>query len=58
MSEVGQTSRENGRYRCTVCGAEVQMHAGETFPACPSKDHTPKWVLSEELILTMAGAVR
>ena len=47
--------RENGRYRCTVCGAEIHVQAGETFPSCPSKDHTPKWVFSEERILTMAA---
>jgi len=58
MREIGQTSPEDGRYRCSVCGAEVQMHAGEQFPACPDKDHTPKWILSSERVLTLAGAGR
>jgi len=58
MREIGQTSPESGRYRCATCGAEIHMQAGETFPSCPGKDHTPRWVLCEELILTMAGSVR
>lgn len=58
MSEIGQTSPESGRYRCSICGAEIHVEAEETFPACPSKDHTPRWVLCEELILTMAGGGR
>jgi hypothetical protein len=58
MREIGQTSPESGRYRCATCGAEIQMRAGEIFPSCPNKDHTPKWVLSEERELTMAGSAR
>jgi len=58
MCEIGQTSPENGRYRCTTCGAEIHVQAGEAFPACPCKDHTPKWVLCEELMLSMAGSAR
>ena len=58
MREIGQTSQETGRYRCAICGAETQVQAGERFPACPDRDHTPKWVLCEERVLTMSGASR
>ena len=58
MCEIGQSSPENGRYRCAICGAEIHVETGETFPACPSKDHSPRWVLCEELILSMASAGR
>ena len=58
MSEIGQTSPESGRYRCAICGAEIHVEAGEVFPACTGKDHSPRWVLCEELILSMAGAGR
>jgi hypothetical protein len=58
MREIGQTSPESGRYRCAICGVEIQVPAGEDFPACPSKDHSPRWVLCEERVLTMAGASR
>jgi len=54
MSEIGQTSPEDGRYRCAVCGAEIRISLGETFPSCPSQDHSPRWVLCEDRILAMA----
>ena len=58
MREIGQTTPEPGLYRCAICGAEVSIGAGESFPACEGRDHSPRWVLSEERVMTAAGAER
>jgi len=55
MLEIGQISPEKGLYRCATCGAEISLRAGEEFPPCPGRDHTPKWVFCEERVLTLAG---
>lgn len=58
MREIAQISTIPGLYRCAVCGAEVHVQAGEPFPSCPSKDHSPRWILCEERILAVAGQAR
>jgi len=58
MREIGQTSPEPGLYRCAICGAEIYVQAGESFPSCPGQNHSPRWVFIEERALVMAGAER
>jgi hypothetical protein len=58
MREIGQISPEPGLYRCAICGAEVYVESGESFPSCPGQDHSPRWILTENHILAMAGSSR
>lgn len=55
MCEIGQISPEAGRYRCAICGAEIRMKAGGSFPACPGEEHSPKWVLCDGGKLSFAA---
>jgi hypothetical protein len=58
MCEIGQISPEAGRYRCAICGAEIRMKAGESFPSCPGEDHSPRWTLCDEDNSSLAGSAR
>jgi hypothetical protein len=58
MREIGQISPEPGLYRCAICGSEVYVQTGESFPSCPGQDHAARWVLAEDRDLALAGAAR
>ena len=55
MRETGQTTPESGWYRCAICGAEIYMEAGDSFPFCARQDHAPRWLLTESCELTMTS---
>ncbi|HTQ57780.1 MAG TPA: hypothetical protein VMI94_25105 [Bryobacteraceae bacterium] len=46
MNEEGQISRDSGLYRCPICGAQVYVSAGMSFPSCLSGDHATRWILA------------
>jgi hypothetical protein len=56
MFEIAQISRQPGVYRCVICGAEVFVHAGQRFPQCAGRDHTPRWVLTAKKAAVVVAA--